>query len=229
MEPVATEPAVEFVGLLPERRQPETRHGAPVPAAVAPPVSALKDRRSLWSFASGTVFGATVCVILFSTLTNSAPPPSEPSAGGPPASSSTTAPVSIAAAEMPSAAEPILVSNLRPDPQVAKKVSLAPASTPRSQDVRKLPVPSPPIEARKASFVGSLRVDSTPQGARVFINRQAAGVTPLVVPALGAGSHAVRVEADGYLSWSSAIRVIADRQNFIHTALTPIDSAPIPR
>jgi hypothetical protein len=67
-----------------------------------------------------------------------------------------------------------------------------------------------------------LRIDSTPQGARVFIDRLPAGVTPLVVPDLRAGSHAVRVEADGHQPWSSAIRVVADRQTSVHTPLTPL-------
>jgi PEGA domain len=68
-----------------------------------------------------------------------------------------------------------------------------------------------------------------PQGARVFIDRAAAGVTPVVVPDLGAGSYAVRVEAEGYLPWSSKIHVSADRQTRVHTTLAPIDSELVRR
>jgi hypothetical protein len=109
--------------------------------------------------------------------------------------------------ESPTAAEPvILVSNEHHDP-----------------------APSAPTEKKKESFVGSLRIDSAPQGARVFIDRTAAGVTPLVARDLSAGSHAVRVEADGHLPWSSAIRVIADRQTRVHTTLAALDNASVRR
>jgi hypothetical protein len=96
------------------------------------------------------------------------------------------------------------------------------------------PTVPPPVEktpaarnTKKESFVGTLRIDSTPQGARVFIDRQAAGVTPLEVPDLRAGSHVVRVDADGHVPWSSAIRVIADRQTRVHTTLAPLDTAAV--
>ena len=245
-EHAATEPAIEFVGMLPEGSQLEIPHGNPlsvavaahpkavavapnpVAIAVAPYVSALKDRRTLWSFASGAVFGAVVCVILVSTLRTSASPPSEPSSDRPAplsSASSAPAPVSAAVTEKLQASRSLPVSDQRP---VVENVSTSPTLTVKRQAVRQVPVPSPPTQARSGAFVGSLRIDSTPQGAQVFINRQSAGVTPLIVPTLGAGSHAVRVEAEGYLSWSSAIRVIADRQTSIHTALTPLD-ASVPR
>jgi hypothetical protein len=94
------------------------------------------------------------------------------------------------------------------EPTVSPKVEKTPAAT----------------ATQKESFVGSLWIDSTPQGARVFIDRQPAGVTPLLVDDLRAGSHAVRVDADDHLSWSSAIRVIADRQTRVHTTLAPLDT-----
>jgi hypothetical protein len=92
------------------------------------------------------------------------------------------------------------------------------------------PEPAPPVvekanPTKKESFIGSLRIDSTPQGARVFIDRQMVGVTPLVARDLSAGSHAVRVEAEGHAPWSSAIRVIADRQTRVHTTLAPLDGS----
>jgi hypothetical protein len=84
-------------------------------------------------------------------------------------------------------------------------------------------------DAKKRSFLGELRIDSSPQGARVFIDRTAAGVTPLIVLDLGVGSHAVRIEADGHMPWSSAVRVVADRQTRVHTTLAPVDSVLVRR
>jgi hypothetical protein len=166
-----------------------------------PPASTSKNRRGLWSFASGSAFGALVCVILVSWLTTSEQPRAEPFVRGPQPVSPAPAPVSPAA---PAAAEPVVL-----------------VSTEHHE-----PAPSSPTDAKKESFVGSLRIDSAPQGARVFIDRTPAGVTPLVARDLSAGSHAVRVEADGYLPWSSAIRVVADRQTRVHTTL---DSALVRR
>ena len=69
--------------------------------------------------------------------------------------------------------------------------------------------------------MGALQIDSTPRGARVFIDRQPVGVTPLVLTGLVVGSRVVRLEADGHAPWSSAIRVIADRRTDVRTTLAP--------
>jgi hypothetical protein len=229
----AAEPAVEFVGVLPDARPLAARHANSVAVAPAPRGMASIDRRRLWSFATGSAFGA-VCVILASWLTTSEVPRVEPFADDPEPVSLAASQVSSGESEMPPAVErPVLVSNERVDSPVTERV-IAPPLTPRSQEARKLtvpspPVPSPPAQTKRTAFVGSLRIDSTPQGARVFIDRQPAGVTPLVVRDLGVGSHAVRVEADGHMSWSSAIRVISDRLTDVHTPLTPLDSVSVPR
>ena len=58
-----------------------------------------------------------------------------------------------------------------------------------------------------ADTPGALRVVSRPSGARVFVDNQAVGVTPLVLSGVRAGSHAVRLEMDGYRSWSTSVNV----------------------
>jgi hypothetical protein len=200
-------------------QRPVARRAEPGPAkaAVVEPAQsarASKNRRGLWSFASGSAFGALVCVVLISWLTSSGQPRAEPFTPRP-------------------EPEPI------PSPPVPVPVPPAEPETPPIADramrvVVNEPTVSPPVEktsaarnTKKESFVGTLRIDSTPQGARVFIDRQAAGVTPLEVPDLRAGSHVVRVDADGHVPWSSAIRVIADRQTRVHTTLAPLDTAAV--
>ena len=182
------------------------------PGRAKPPIvetaAVAKNRRGLWSFASGSAFGALLCVILISWLTSSEQPRAEPFTPRPEPVSIPPAPVPVSppAPETSSVADRAMrvVAN---EPTVRPEVEKTPAATAR----------------QKESFVGSLRIDSLPQGARVFIDRQAAGVTPLVVRDLRAGSHAIRVDADGHISWSSAIRVIADRQTRVHTTLAPLD------
>lgn len=224
--PVTTangEPRVEFVNLLPGTGVPDTSHADVAVVEPPRPLAVFKDRRRLWTFASGTIFGALVCLILVS-LTMSALPQGEPLSSEPAPAPSGPASVSPAVSET---ATPERSFPAPKTPPVVEKASQPPPFTAKRQDVRSVAVavPSPRTQSRNASFVGSLRIDSTPRGARVSINRSQAGVTPLVVPDLRAGSHAVRVEADGHLPWSSAIRVVADQQTNVHAPLTPLDVA----
>ena len=61
--------------------------------------------------------------------------------------------------------------------------------------------------------------DSRPQGATVFIDGKLAGATPLSVPAVPAGDHAVRLEREGYRRWTSSVRIVAPGQNRVTASL----------
>src|SRR6185312_14746661 len=52
-----------------------------------------------------------------------------------------------------------------------------------------------------------IQVASEPPGARVSIDNAYLGVTPLLSGTLLAGTHAVRVEADGRFPWMSRVDV----------------------
>ena len=45
------------------------------------------------------------------------------------------------------------------------------------------------------------------------------GTAPLSLPSVTAGSHAIRLEYDGYRRWTSAIRVVAGQPNRITASL----------
>jgi hypothetical protein len=77
-------------------------------------------------------------------------------------------------------------------------------------------VPPAPVTYR-----GALAIESSPEGASVFVNRRAVGSTPLLLEDLPIGSHAVRIEADGYQLWSAAVRVVADRRTQVTAQLHP--------
>jgi PEGA domain len=87
------------------------------------------------------------------------------------------------------------------------------------------PAPASPMvggaSVKGVKFVGSLRVDSQPAGAQVFVDGRPAGVTPLLDWELPAGSHVVRVEADGYSRWSSAVQVVAGKTLSLVANLQP--------
>jgi serine/threonine protein kinase len=54
---------------------------------------------------------------------------------------------------------------------------------------------------------GGINVQSRPAGARVFVNDRPVGSTPLTIPTLPAGPASVRLELDGYRTWSTTIRI----------------------
>ncbi|HEX2460430.1 MAG TPA: PEGA domain-containing protein, partial [Vicinamibacterales bacterium] len=69
------------------------------------------------------------------------------------------------------------------------------------------------------SFVGSISINSRPQGAVVFLNGRRVGTTPLLMPELPVGSRAVRLTLSGYSTWSRAVQVVADRRTTLSATL----------
>jgi PEGA domain len=84
----------------------------------------------------------------------------------------------------------------RPRPAQTLAVDLA-----RSSAARRPAAVEPGVGA------GSLVVDSRPAGASVFVDGRLAGRTPLTMARISAGEHAVRLERDGYRTWSSITQI----------------------
>src|SRR5262249_7275845 len=68
-------------------------------------------------------------------------------------------------------------------------------------------------------FSGRLLVDSRPSGANVFIDNKLVGTTPLLLGAVDAGEHAVRLERDGYNRWTSSVRIVSGDQTKVTASL----------
>lgn len=68
-------------------------------------------------------------------------------------------------------------------------------------------------------FAGALAVESRPAGAMVFLDGKLAGTTPMALPSVTAGSHAIRLDYAGYRRWSASIRVVAGEQNRVTASL----------
>jgi hypothetical protein len=81
------------------------------------------------------------------------------------------------------------------------------------------PARGPSASATAGQFVGSLTVESRPTGARIFVDGREVGVTPLTLSNLSAGSHAIRLEHEGYRRWSSSVRVVASETNRVTASL----------
>ena len=83
------------------------------------------------------------------------------------------------------------------------------------------PAPTPPPTTMAASvptpeptlapvILGALHVESQPPGATVTVDNQPRGVTPLDVPDLALGPHAVKVELKGYTPAAQSVELAAD-------------------
>ena len=165
-----------------------------------------------------------------------APPPASlrsasaaPRSGIPSASSPSPAqpaPVRQAAAPPPNAApgqRPATTTERRGGPAARPARAIAATEKPGN------PAASPQAVAATKDvkrFVGVLAVESVPTGAAVFINQQSVGQTPLNLPDVRAGTHAIRVEHAGYARWTAAVLVIDGKQTRINAVLQPIGPGP---
>lgn len=177
-------------------------------------------------FVGGSLFGAILVYLIISG----------PSSVRPPRLNSTSAPVSAGSGSSPSTVVPkqsaVAASIVQPvvpastDLQRRRVVSARPVTSNPSSQAGGVSKPVARLEAVR--FRGSMTIASTPPAARVFVNGRHVGVTPLELRELPVGSRAVRVEADGYAPWSSAVRVVANQRTNVTVKLAPMlgDSAP---
>jgi serine/threonine protein kinase len=70
-----------------------------------------------------------------------------------------------------------------------------------------------------ARFEGRLVIASKPAGASVRLDGKPVGATPVTLPAIAAGAHAIRLELAGYAVWSSSVQVAASRENRVTASL----------
>ena len=104
----------------------------------------------------------------------------------------------------------IVITTSRPSQTMT--VALA---RPRAAASRSAQMPATPA----SRFTGALAVDSRPAGAKIFMDGKLVGTTPMSLPAVPAGSHAIRLEHDGYRRWSSSVHVVASEQNRVTASL----------
>ena len=62
-------------------------------------------------------------------------------------------------------------------------------------------------------------MQSRPSGARVFVNNQLVGSTPIAIPDLPAGPATVRIEMEGYPPWTTTVRVGAGERMRVAASL----------
>jgi hypothetical protein len=77
----------------------------------------------------------------------------------------------------------------------------------------------PAPAAAPKSGNGTLMVDSRPAGAKVFLDGRLIGTTPLLLPEVATGEHAIRMEHDGYRRWAASTKVSAGEQSRVTASL----------
>jgi PEGA domain len=182
---------------------------------------AQSSRRILWLVAVLAACAPLAWIALRNSESASAPPAAAASLAPPAALPK--APIVLAAAtqSVPIQTVSALISGKpteAPPPRNADRAS-------RVERSRKLPrsdanTSEAATATASGAFYGALAVDSEPSGARVFVNGAPAGSTPLILEGVPVGSRVVRVEADAYAPWSSAVRVVANEQTRISATLT---------
>jgi serine/threonine-protein kinase len=237
-------PRHEDVRAAPRAAAPEVPTSVQPPRArpVEPPsISVIEQSRSaVWPLMAALVVGLAIGFAggygigerdrQASTTLES--PPSSPSELSP-----TPSPGASPSIGTTSSATPVAPASTSPagsQPNVRSTNGTAPAqqarrAAERSQSSRPSRV-RPPADAIERSnapvpsgtaggFAGLLTVASRPEGARVFLDGKLMGTTPLAIPNVGAGEHAIRLELDGYQRWSSSVRIVASEQNRVTASL----------
>lgn len=104
-------------------------------------------------------------------------------------------------------------------PESMLTLTLAPGLS-QTGDSRPVPPAGRAIES--AAGVGALDIDVQPRGARVTIDGERRGVTPMRIPELKAGVHTVTIERDGYRPATTTVTVESGKRAAVKLALVPI-------
>jgi serine/threonine protein kinase len=111
----------------------------------------------------------------------------------------------------------VVLSPTRPSQSLSVPLALEPRPQTKSPAATR---PVPPAPTAKASTESStLVVESRPPGATVLIDGRVVGTTPLSIGDVREGNHAVRIERDGYRTWTSAVTVTGGEQSRVTASL----------
>jgi hypothetical protein len=78
------------------------------------------------------------------------------------------------------------------------------------------------LPASNPTDTATLQINSEPEGANVFLDNACAGITPLTLSSVKAGSHDLLVRLQGYNDYSTTITITPGQVLQIQAGLTPI-------
>lgn len=73
-----------------------------------------------------------------------------------------------------------------------------------------------------AASTGALRVSAVPENARVSVDSSYAGEGTETFPGLAPGHHTIKLDADGYLSYTTTVTITAGNTSTIFATLDPV-------
>lgn len=80
---------------------------------------------------------------------------------------------------------------------------------------------SPSAPGPQPDTTGQITVRSNPSGASVFVDSAYRGITPISIPDVAQGSHAIVLKMNGYQDWQSSVNVAAGSGTDVSGVLTP--------
>ena len=104
----------------------------------------------------------------------------------------------------------VVISTTRPSQSMTVALARPRAAASRAAQTASVP---------PGRVAGALAVASRPAGARVYMDGTLVGTTPMSLASVPAGSHAIRLEHDGYRRWSSSVRVVAGEEHRVTASL----------
>jgi hypothetical protein len=75
---------------------------------------------------------------------------------------------------------------------------------------------------------GTVKINSSPPGADVYLDKEYHGTTPGTISAVPTGNHSVEIRESGYYAWSQNITVMSGNTTSISITLVPVlTSVPV--
>jgi hypothetical protein len=115
----------------------------------------------------------------------------------------------------------VVLSPSQPSQSLSVPLAKEPRARAKTAPLERVPpqAPARPAVESTPAMAGTLVIESRPQGATVIIDGRQMGTTPLSLGDVRVGSHAVRLERDGYRLWTAPVKVTAGEQNRVTASL----------
>ena len=78
------------------------------------------------------------------------------------------------------------------------------------------------------ALTGDMQINTTPEGAGIYLDNRYEGVSPLRIPDVPVGNKTVRVTREGYQDWNGEHVVIGGESNQVDVVLVSTPPTPIP-
>nr|WP_319538991.1 PEGA domain-containing protein [uncultured Methanospirillum sp.] len=80
----------------------------------------------------------------------------------------------------------------------------------------------------KPATTGDVHINTSPEGAGVYLNNRYAGLSPLTIPEVPVGNHTVKITQEGYQDWGSEISVLGAESTQVDAVLVSLPPTPAP-